>query len=77
MSGVDLFLPKTRTTREARARALEDAADVLASDTPPDDIAPTTWREMRRFNERLADPERYFSIMIPTQEGMTVAVKLF
>lgn len=37
MSGVDLFLPKTRTTREARARALEDAADVLASDTPPAD----------------------------------------
>jgi len=50
---------------------------LVASDTPPDDIAPTTWRVMRRFNERLADPERYFSIMIPTQEGLTIAVKLF
>ena len=43
----------------------------------PGDIAPTTWENMRRFNERLADSEKYFSIMIPTQEGLTVAVKLF
>lgn len=50
---------------------------LAASDTPPDNIAPTTWANMRRFNERLADPERYFSVMIPTQEGFTVAVKLF
>lgn len=51
--------------------------DMVAKDEPPDDIAPTTWANMRRFNERLADPERYFSIMIPTKEGLTVAVKLF
>jgi predicted O-methyltransferase YrrM len=50
---------------------------MAAKDTPPDDIAPTTWENMRRFNERLADSARYFSIMIPTQEGLTVAVKLF
>jgi len=43
----------------------------------PGDVAPTTWENMRRFNERLANPERYFSIMIPTKEGLTVAVKLF
>ncbi len=41
------------------------------------DVAPTTWENMRRFNERLADSSRYFSIMIPTEEGLTVAVKLF
>ncbi|MDX2073343.1 MAG: O-methyltransferase [Alphaproteobacteria bacterium] len=50
---------------------------MVAKDSAPDDIAPTTWENMRRFNERLADSSRYFSIMIPTQEGMTVAVKLF
>lgn len=50
---------------------------MAACDTPPNDIAPTTWREMRLFNERLADSSRYFSIMIPTQEGLSVAVKLF
>ena len=43
----------------------------------PGDVAPTTWENMRRFNERLANSERYFSVMIPTQEGLTVAVKLF
>jgi predicted O-methyltransferase YrrM len=50
---------------------------MAAKDEAPDDIAPTTWANMRKFNERLADTERYFSIMIPTEEGMTVAVKMF
>ena len=45
-------------------------------DAPPSGIAPTTWHAMRRFNERLADPKKYFSTIIPTQEGMTVAIKL-
>jgi len=48
----------------------------LALDAPPADMAPTTWHNMRKFNERLADSSRYFTTMIPTQEGMTVAVKL-
>lgn len=34
-------------------------------------------RVMKEFNKRLADPARYNSIMIPTQEGITVAQKLF
>jgi predicted O-methyltransferase YrrM len=50
---------------------------MAAKDSPPDDVAPTTWQNIRLFNERLADESRYFSIMIPTQEGLTVAVKLF
>ena len=45
-------------------------------DAPPPNVAPTTWHAMRRFNERLADPKKYFATIIPTQEGMTVAVKL-
>lgn len=32
---------------------------------------------MREFNARLADPGRYQSTLIPTQEGLTVAQKLF
>jgi len=43
---------------------------------PPPGIAPATWHGMRRFNERLADPKHYFTAMLPTQEGMTVAIKL-
>lgn len=35
------------------------------------------WQTMREFNQRLADPTKYQSILIPTAEGMTVAVKLF
>lgn len=50
---------------------------MVAKDEAPDDIAPTTWENMRRFNQRLANAEKYFSIMIPTAEGLTVAVKLF
>ncbi len=49
--------------------------DTVALDAPPPGIAPTTWHAMRRFNERLADKTRYFSTMIPTAEGMTVAIK--
>ncbi len=32
---------------------------------------------MREFNHRLADPKKYNSIMIPSEEGMTIAQKLF
>lgn len=45
-------------------------------ESPPEGIAPGTWRGMRRFNERLADTQRYMSVMVPTEEGLTVAVKL-
>lgn len=44
---------------------------------PPADHAPSTWHAMKLFNERLADESRYFSTLIPTQQGLTVAVKLF
>lgn len=44
--------------------------------TPPDRPGKSTWEGMRTFNERLADPSKYFTTMIPTEEGLTVAVKL-
>ena len=46
-------------------------------ESPPEGIAPTTWKGMRSFNERLADQGRYRSVMIPTTEGLSVAIKLF
>ncbi len=45
--------------------------------TPPEGYAPTTWQNMRLFNERLADKSKYNATMIPTREGLTVAIKLF
>ncbi len=49
----------------------------MGLEAPPPHVAPATWHAMQLFNERLADPQRYFSTLIPTQEGLTVAVKLF
>jgi predicted O-methyltransferase YrrM len=44
---------------------------------PSEGIARGTWEGMKRFNSRLADPARYDGTMVPTEQGMTVAVKLF
>jgi predicted O-methyltransferase YrrM len=47
-------------------------------DVPPaGDRAPSrsAWQAMREFNARLANPERYHSVLLPTQEGMTIAIK--
>ncbi len=51
--------------------------DTVWLDAPPPNEAPATWAAMRSFNERLADPKKYFSAIIPTLDGMTVALKLF
>jgi predicted O-methyltransferase YrrM len=49
----------------------------MGLDMPPPGTAPKTWDSMRRFNERLADRTKYLSTIMPTQEGLTVAVKLY
>lgn len=46
-------------------------------DAPPENLAPNTWKAMRIFGKRMADQSRYFSTLIPTEQGMTVAIKLF
>lgn len=38
-------------------------------------VTKKAWKAMREFNARLADETKYQSILIPTEEGMTVAVK--
>lgn len=43
----------------------------------PRDLPQISIDVMKEFNNRLADPARYCSILIPTIEGMSVAVKLF
>lgn len=45
-------------------------------DQCPDNFSENSWNKMREFNQRLANTEKYTSIMLPTIEGMTVAVKL-
>ncbi|MCV3769340.1 MAG: O-methyltransferase [Wolbachia pipientis] len=34
------------------------------------------WYAMREFNYRLSNKKKYYSVLIPTDEGMTVALKL-
>jgi predicted O-methyltransferase YrrM len=49
----------------------------LPLDGPQYRIAPTTRANMLRFNERLADRARYDGTMVPTQSGLSIAIKLF
>lgn len=51
--------------------------DTVWLDAPPPDVAPATWHAMRRFNERLANQTNYASTIIPTQEGLSAAIKRF
>lgn len=50
--------------------------DTVALDVPPADMPRATWEGMRRFNGRLADPKKYLGVMVPTDDGLTVAMKL-
>lgn len=45
-------------------------------ESPPKEVSEKSWHAMREFNDRLSDEKKYFSILIPTDEGMTVALKL-
>lgn len=46
-------------------------------ETGPDRVRPSTRQTMQRFNQRLADPEKYLSVLLPTEHGLLVAQKLF
>jgi predicted O-methyltransferase YrrM len=35
----------------------------------------SAWKAMREFNQRLANAAHYHSVLIPTEEGMTVAIR--
>lgn len=48
---------------------------MIFGDAPPENIAPSTWHNMRRFNERMADKSIFDSILLPTTEGITIAIK--
>jgi len=46
--------------------------DEIAKNEPPKLVA-----AMKNFNNTLADKERYDSIILPTEEGLTIAIKKF
>lgn len=41
----------------------------------PSNISQAQWSGMREFNARLADPSRFTSVILPTSEGLTVAIR--
>ena len=43
----------------------------------PERVRVTAQKNMREFNKELADPSKYQSIMLNTEEGLSVALKLF
>lgn len=51
--------------------------DAVWMEELPPRVRQTARQAMRDFNKRLADPAKYHSILLPTQEGMTIAQKLF
>ena len=44
-------------------------------DEKPLEVSKSQWQAMRQFNQHLADSKDFTSILIPTAEGLTVAVK--
>lgn len=48
--------------------------DLVLNDTPPEKN-PELWEAMRRFNLALADDKRFISVMLPTSEGLSIAIK--
>lgn len=42
---------------------------------PSANISVKSWRIMNEFNNRVSDTEKYDSILFPTTEGLTVAIK--
>ncbi|KJV65937.1 MULTISPECIES: O-methyltransferase [Ehrlichia] len=40
-------------------------------------VSKTTIHKMLSFNKRLSDKDKYLTTLLPTEEGMTIALKLF
>lgn len=52
-------------------------SDTIGLDLPPADLPQGLLESIRRFNARLADAARYLSILLPSPQGLTVALKRF
>jgi predicted O-methyltransferase YrrM len=48
----------------------------VCADSKPEGVSQAQWSSMRSFNQQLANQEKFRSILIPTAEGLTVALKL-
>ena len=46
-------------------------------DSPTNDISKKAWEVMRKFNKALSNPDKYTSVILPTEEGMSISIKEF
>lgn len=46
------------------------------ADKPDKSVRQAAFEAMKEFNHRLADPSKYCGIMLPTKEGMTIAMRV-
>jgi predicted O-methyltransferase YrrM len=47
----------------------------VTANEKPESCSTRQWTEMRKFNEAISDPRRFLSTILPTSEGLTVAIK--
>ncbi|WP_339045870.1 O-methyltransferase [Candidatus Mesenet endosymbiont of Agriotes lineatus] len=50
--------------------------DTIYLESPPKWLSEKSWYNMKDFNTRLANVKKYYSMLIPTKEDMTIALKL-
>jgi len=48
----------------------------VLQDEKPQNMSNRQWQQMRKFNERLADRNKFNATMLPTSEGLSVAIRL-
>jgi predicted O-methyltransferase YrrM len=48
----------------------------VSTDVRPEKVSAGAQAAMREFNQRLADPQKFCSILLPSQDGITIAMKL-
>lgn len=54
---------------------VDDSPPIIqAGDKNP--IRKSTWEAMRQFNSRLADTHKFSSILLPTEQGLSIALRL-
>ncbi|RYZ63902.1 MAG: O-methyltransferase [Proteobacteria bacterium] len=47
----------------------------VAADEKPESLSRAQYTEMRRFNDLIANDSRFFGTILPTDEGLTVAIR--
>lgn len=48
----------------------------VAQEEKPAHLSTRQWTEMRRFNERIADSRLFFGTILPTSDGLSVAIRM-